>query len=62
VLARIPETSGSGGKADLPGLVLAAAALGLVRALVRANTAGWGSVETLGALAAGAAAVAAFTA
>jgi EmrB/QacA subfamily drug resistance transporter len=63
VLARIPEASGPGGKADLPGLVLAAAAaLGLVWALVRANTAGWGSAETLGALAAGAAAAAAFTA
>jgi EmrB/QacA subfamily drug resistance transporter len=63
VLARIPEASGPGGKADLPGLVLAAAAaLGLVWALVRANTAGWGSAETLGALAAGAAAAVAFIA
>jgi EmrB/QacA subfamily drug resistance transporter len=54
-LARIREGYGPGGKLDLPGLVLATvAALGLVWGLVRANTAGWGSAETLGALAAGA--------
>jgi len=43
-------------------VLAAAAALGLVWALVRANTAGWRSTETLGALAAGGAAAAAFTA
>ena len=63
VFARIQEASGPGGRADVPGLVLAAvAALGLVWALVRANTAGWGSAETAGALAAGAVAAVAFTA
>src|SRR5262249_36056434 len=63
VFARIREASGPGGRADVPGLVLAAAAaLGLVWALVRANTVGWGSAETAGALAAGAVAAVAFTA
>jgi EmrB/QacA subfamily drug resistance transporter len=61
VLARIKEGYGTGGKIDLPGLVLVtAAALGLVWGLVRANTAGWGSAETIGALAAGAVAAALF--
>jgi EmrB/QacA subfamily drug resistance transporter len=62
-LLRVREGYGPAGRIDLPGLVLVtAAALGLVWGLVRANTAGWDSAETLGALAAGAVAVAAFVA
>lgn len=55
VLTRIKERYGSAAAAlDLPGLVLAAAAaLGLVWGLVRANTAGWGSAEIVSALTAG---------
>jgi EmrB/QacA subfamily drug resistance transporter len=61
VLARIREGYGPAGRIDLPGLVLVtAAALGLVWGLVRANTAGWSSAETLGALAAGVVAVTLF--
>jgi EmrB/QacA subfamily drug resistance transporter len=64
VLRRIQEgsvPSGRGSTVDLPGLVLAtAAALGLVWGLVRGNTAGWGSGETIGTLAAGAVAAAGF--
>jgi EmrB/QacA subfamily drug resistance transporter len=75
VLTRIGEATGPGGtggrpgrvgrgsKVDLPGLALVtAAALGLVWALVRGNTAGWGSPEVIGTLAGGAAAAAAFAA
>jgi EmrB/QacA subfamily drug resistance transporter len=59
---RVRESFGPGGKVDVPGLVLLTlAALGLVWALVRGNAVGWGSAETVGALAAGAAAVAGFT-
>jgi MFS family permease len=54
VFTRIQEAFGPGGRVDLPGLALAAAAaLGLVWALVRGNTVGWGSAETVGVLAAG---------
>ena len=61
VLSRLPEARGPRGTVDLPGLALAtAAALGLVWGLVRGNTAGWGSPETVGALAAGAAAAGGF--
>src|SRR5215475_1745990 len=61
VVGRLPEAYGPGGRVDLPGLVLVtAAALGMVWGLVRGNTAGWGSAETIGALAAGAAAAVAF--
>ena len=64
VLSRLPEARGGPrGTADLPGLALAtAAALGLVWGLVRGNTAGWGSAETIGALAAGTAAAGGFAA
>jgi EmrB/QacA subfamily drug resistance transporter len=63
VLLRVSEGYGPAGKIDLRGLLLVtAAALGLVWGLVRANTAGWGSAETLGALAAGAVAVPVFVA
>jgi EmrB/QacA subfamily drug resistance transporter len=61
VFTRIQESFGSSGAVDVPGLVLVTvAALGLVWALVRGNSAGWGSSETIGALAAGVAAAAAF--
>jgi EmrB/QacA subfamily drug resistance transporter len=63
VLTRITEATGPVRTVDLPGQVLAAAAaLGLVWALVRGNTAGWGSAEVIGALAGGAVAAAAFAA
>jgi EmrB/QacA subfamily drug resistance transporter len=61
VFRRIQEASGPGGAVDLPGLVLVTAvALGLVWALVRGNTVGWGSAETVGALAIAAVAAVAF--
>jgi EmrB/QacA subfamily drug resistance transporter len=61
VFRRIQEASGPGGAVDLAGLVLVtAAALGLVWALVRGNAVGWGSAETVGALAVAAAAAVAF--
>jgi EmrB/QacA subfamily drug resistance transporter len=61
VFTRIQEALGPGGRVDLPGLALAAAvALGLVWALVRGNTVGWGSAETVGVLAAGTVAAVAF--
>jgi EmrB/QacA subfamily drug resistance transporter len=54
VLGRIAETRGPGGTLDLPGLALAAgAALGVTWALVRGNTAGWSSLETVSTLAGG---------
>ncbi|GAB3871151.1 MFS transporter [Dactylosporangium cerinum] len=54
VLRRIAEAHGPGGTLDLPGLALAAgAALGVTWALVRGNTAGWSSAETLATLAGG---------
>jgi EmrB/QacA subfamily drug resistance transporter len=58
---RLTESYGPRPQLDVPGLVLAAAgALGLTWGLVRASDAGWGSAEVLGALAGGAALVAAF--
>jgi len=63
VRRRLAEATGPGGAVDVPGLVLfTAAALGLVWALVRGNTVGWGSAETAGALAGGTAAGLAFVA
>ena len=63
VLTRIGEATGPGGAVDLPGLVLVTfAGLGLVWALVRGNTAGWGSAEVVVTLAGGAVAAAAFAA
>ena len=54
VLRRIPESYGRRARLDFTGLALVSgAALGIVWALVRGNAAGWGSVEVLGALAAG---------
>lgn len=55
VLTRIPESRGPATGLDLPGLLLfTPAAVGLVWALVRSDTAGWGSPEVLGTLTAGA--------
>ena len=54
VLGRIRESRGPAADLDLPGLALAAgAALGVMWGLVRGNSAGWGSAETLSTLAAG---------
>jgi EmrB/QacA subfamily drug resistance transporter len=54
VLSRIEESYGGDSGLDLPGLgLVTAAAFGIVWALVRGNTAGWGSLEVLGALIAG---------
>ncbi len=55
VLSRVAESYGPRAALDIPGLGLGGgAALGLVWALVRGNSAGWGSPEVIGALAAGA--------
>jgi EmrB/QacA subfamily drug resistance transporter len=63
VLARVPESRGADSALDLRGLALVSAGvLGVVWALVRGNSAGWGSPEVLGALAAGVAGLAAFVA
>jgi EmrB/QacA subfamily drug resistance transporter len=63
VLARVPESRGPDSALDLRGLALVSAGvLGVVWALVRGNTAGWGSAEVLGALLGGMALVAAFVA
>ena len=63
VLTRIEETYGQGATLDLPGLVLfTLGAVGLVWALVRANTAGWSSPEIIGALTGGAVLILAFLA
>jgi EmrB/QacA subfamily drug resistance transporter len=63
VLARTPESHGTRTAVDLPGILLGAvAALGVVFALIRGNTAGWTHVETLGPLAVGVVAAVAFVA
>jgi EmrB/QacA subfamily drug resistance transporter len=63
VLARVPESRGSDSALDLPGLALVSTGvLGVVWALVRGNSAGWGSAEVLGALLGGVALVAGFVA
>jgi EmrB/QacA subfamily drug resistance transporter len=55
VLRRIDESYGPRSAADVPGLALVTgAALGLVWALVRGNSAGWGSLEVIAALVVGA--------
>jgi EmrB/QacA subfamily drug resistance transporter len=54
VLAKLDESRGPGGSLDLPGLLLAGAgALGVMWGLVRANSVGWGSPQTVTSLAAG---------
>jgi EmrB/QacA subfamily drug resistance transporter len=63
VLAKIDESFGPRERLDVAGLgLVTGAALGLVWGLVRGNTAGWGSVEVLGALTAGVVLTAAFIA
>jgi EmrB/QacA subfamily drug resistance transporter len=63
LVPRLAETKGPFGRVDLRGLVLASAGLlGIVWGLVRGNSAGWGSPEIVGALAAGAALAALFVA
>jgi EmrB/QacA subfamily drug resistance transporter len=60
-LTRLDETFGPDGKLDLPGLGLVSAGLfGIVWALVRGNSVGWGSAQILASLVAGFALVAAF--
>jgi EmrB/QacA subfamily drug resistance transporter len=63
VLTRIEESFGGDTGLDLPGLgLISAAAFAIVWALVRGNAAGWGSLEIVGALAAGVLLVGAFIA
>jgi EmrB/QacA subfamily drug resistance transporter len=63
VLWRVPESRGGVARVDLAGLLLSGiAATGVVWALVRGNSVGWGSAETLGATGLGAAALVAFVA
>jgi EmrB/QacA subfamily drug resistance transporter len=63
VLFRIPESRGPAVRIDLAGLLLGGlAATGLVWALVRGNSAGWASAETVGAAALGVTTLAAFVA
>jgi EmrB/QacA subfamily drug resistance transporter len=63
VLRRVEESHGGDTGLDLPGLALiSAAAFGIVWGLVRGNAAGWGSLEVVGALAAGVLLVGAFIA
>jgi EmrB/QacA subfamily drug resistance transporter len=54
VLTKMKESYGPRAALDTPGLgLITVAALGIVWGLVRGNDAGWGSVEVVGALAAG---------
>ncbi len=63
VLRKLSESHGSDTGLDFPGLgLISAGSFALVWALVRANDAGWGSVEIVGSLAAGIALVIAFVA
>src|SRR6266516_227900 len=62
-LTRLQESRGPDGALDLRGLGLASAGLlGIVWGLVRGNQVGWGSLEIVGALVAGAALLVAFVA
>lgn len=61
VIKRVPESRRITAHIDLPGLLLGGlAATGLVWALVRGNSAGWGGAETIGAAVLGVATLAAF--
>jgi EmrB/QacA subfamily drug resistance transporter len=61
VLLRLDESRGEPSRLDLPGLVLAGVGLlGIVWALIRGNSLGWGSPAIIGAMGAGLAFVAAF--
>jgi EmrB/QacA subfamily drug resistance transporter len=63
VLARVRESFGPNTALDLPGLgLVSVGALGLVWGLVRGNAAGWGSLEVVATLTAGALLVVAFVA
>jgi EmrB/QacA subfamily drug resistance transporter len=63
VLTRIEESYGPRARFDVPGLVLVSGAgLGIVWGLMRGNNAGWGSLEVVGTLAGGLAALVAFLA
>ena len=54
VLRHMPESFGARARIDVAGLALVTgAALGIVWGLVRGNSAGWGSLEVVGSLAAG---------
>src|SRR6266508_531893 len=60
---RLRESHGPAGRLDLPGLALVSTGLfGIVWGLVRGNSVGWGSLEVVGALAAGLLLVGAFIA
>jgi EmrB/QacA subfamily drug resistance transporter len=62
-LRRLDETKGPLGRVDLPGLALVSAGLfGVVWALVRGNSVGWGSAQIAGSLVAGALVLVAFVA
>jgi EmrB/QacA subfamily drug resistance transporter len=63
VLAKIPESTGNDDALDLRGLgLITGAALGVVWGLVRGNGAGWGSVEVVASIVAGAVLLAVFVA
>jgi EmrB/QacA subfamily drug resistance transporter len=63
ILRRIDESFGPKTRLDVGGVILeTGAALGIVWGLVRGNSAGWGSVEVIGALALGVLFAAAFVA
>ncbi len=63
VLARVPESFGTDSALDIRGLALVTGGVfGLVWGLVRGNIAGWGSLEVVGSLAAGALLLVAFVA
>ena len=60
---KLGESHGPSRRLDLPGLVLASAGLlGVVFGVVRGNPAGWGSLEVVASIAAGAALLVAFVA
>jgi len=63
VALRIPESYGPDSRVDLPGLALVSGGIiGIVWGLVRANDAGWGTLEVLAAFVAGFALLVAFAA